>query len=105
MVCGVAWCGGGGGGAHAIIILTHGHVYISMPLAHICSSPGRCCKRVFQKARLLAPQWRLEDCKTSGLEVQGITAVAVCCHRSEGCSGGLRPHGVCASQSVEAMVE
>ena len=31
MVCGVAWCGGGGGGAHAIIILTHGHVYISMP--------------------------------------------------------------------------
>ena len=30
--------------------------------------------------------------------MQGITAVAVCCHRSEGCSGGLRPHGVGDSQ-------
>ena len=98
MVCGVAWCGGGGGGAH-------GHVYISTPLVHFCSNPGHKCKRVSQKARLLAPQWQLQDCKTAGLEVQGITAVAVCCHRSEGCSGGLRPHGVCARQSGEAMVD
>ena len=71
--------------------------------SQFCSSPGR--KLVSHKARLLAPQWRLEDCTTSGLEVQGITAVAVCCHRSEGRSGGLRPHGVGDSQIVEAMVD
>ena len=71
--------------------------------SQFCSSPGR--KLVSHKARLLAPQWRLERCTTPGLEVQGISAVAVCCHRSEGCSGGLRPHVVCASQSVDAMVD
>ena len=79
-------------------------VDISMPLAYFCSSPGRNCKRVSQKARLLAPQWRLQDCNASGLEVQGITAVAVCWQRIDGCSGGLQSHDDFASQIVEAMV-
>ena len=54
-----------------------------------------------QKTRLLAitlPQRWLQ-------EVHGITAVAVCWHRSDGCSRGLRPHDDCASQIGGAMVD
>ena len=43
--------------------------------SHFCSSPGR--RLASHKARLLTPQWRLEHCTTPGLEVQGISAVAV----------------------------
>ena len=53
-----------------------------------------------QKTRLLAitlPQRWLQ-------EVQGITAVAVCCHRRDGCSGGIGHHGAYANQAGQAMV-
>ena len=53
-----------------------------------------------QKTRLLAitlPQRWLQ-------EVHGITAVAVCCHRRDGCSGGIGHHGACANQAGQAMV-
>ena len=36
--------------------------------------------------------------------LQGITAVAVCCHRRDGCSGGIGHHGACANQAGQAMV-
>ena len=72
------------------------HIFAQAPAASV--------KGVSEKARLLAPQWRLQDCNTSGLEVQGITAVAVCWHRIDGCSGGLQSHDDFASQIGEAMV-
>ena len=36
--------------------------------------------------------------------LQGITAVAVCCHRRDGCSGGIGHHGAYANQAGQAMV-